>query len=194
MAAKILVFSGSIRTGSFNTKLAKAAIKVLAEQGAEVTEISLADYPLPIMDEDLEAEKGVPENAVKLARLFQAHDGLFIACPEYNASIPPLLKNTLDWISRVKSSSDGDIKPYPGLHVGLGAASPGALGGMRGLYHVRAVLMTVGTQVVSEQASISAAHNAFGDDDMPKDERQLNALKSTCGSLLQHATEGRGRA
>lgn len=194
MAAKILVFSGSIRTGSFNTKLAKSAIKVLAEQGAEVTEISLADYPLPIMNQDLEEEKGVPENAVKLARLFQAHDGLFIACPEYNASIPPLLKNTLDWISRVKSDANGDIKAFPGLYVGLGAASPGALGGIRGLYHVRAVLMTVGAQVVSEQASIAAAHNAFGDDDMPKDERQLGALNNTCRALLQHVTEGRGRA
>ena len=100
---KILVFAGSIRTGAYSGRTADVAQKELAMQGAEVTRISLADYPLPIMDEDLEKEKGVPENAVKLARLIAAHDGLLIATPEYNGSIPPLLKNTIDWVSRVRT-------------------------------------------------------------------------------------------
>src|SRR5690606_39682348 len=108
MTPKILVFAGSIRSGAYSGKTADLAQKELAIQGAEVTRISLADYPLPFMDQDLEAEKGVPENAIKLARLFIAHDGILIATPEYNGSLPPLLKNAIDWISRVRE--DGGQK------------------------------------------------------------------------------------
>lgn len=190
MPARILIFAGSIRSGSFNVSLAQAANKVLAEMGAETTMISLADYPLPIVDEDLKNEQGLPENATKLARLFAAHDGMFIASPEYNSSIPPLLKNTLDWVSLVR----GDVKPYAGLTVALGAASNGALGGIRGLYHLRSVLMNVGAQIVTEQAAISGAGSAFGEDGLPTNERQRGMLENTCRSLLEHATEGRGRA
>ncbi len=194
MAAKVLIFSGSVRSGSFNTQLAKAAVKQLVESGAEVTEISLGDYPLPIFDEDLKVEKGLPENAIKLAKLFQAHDAAFIVCPEYNSSITPLLKNVLDWVSVTKSDGRNDLKPYPGLTVALGAASPGALGGIRGLYHVRSVLMNVGAQIITEQCSVSNAGSGFGDDGMPSNERQLGMLKSTCRALLEQATAGRGRA
>ncbi|MCI5077783.1 NAD(P)H-dependent oxidoreductase [Oricola sp.] len=190
---KILVFAGSVRSGSFNRQLAAAAVKTLALSQAEVTHISLADYPLPLVDEDLKNEKGPPENAVKLARLFAAHDGLFLASPEYNASIPPLVKNTIDWISLVKADGDTPIKPFAGLTVALGAASNGRLGGIRGLYHLRAVMMNVGTQVVSEQVSIHAAAKAFGEDGMPTDERQVALLNKTCRALLDHCTPGRGR-
>ncbi|MEM9573764.1 MAG: NAD(P)H-dependent oxidoreductase [Pseudomonadota bacterium] len=194
MAAKILAFAGSIRNGSFNGQLVKAAMKQLAESGAEVTHISLADYPLPIFDEDLKNEKGLPEEVVKLARLFQAHDGAFIACPEYNSSITPILKNVLDWVSVAKSDGNVPLKPYQGLVVALGSASQGALGGVRGLYHVRSVLMNVGAQIVTEQCAISGAKRAFGDDGMPTDERQRNLLNNACRSLLEQVTEGRGRA
>ena len=163
---------------------------LLADMGAETTMISLADYPLPIVDEDLKNDKGVPENALKLARLFAAHDGLFIAAPEYNSSIPPLLKNVLDWVSLVP----GDVKPYAGLMVALGAASNGALGGIRGLYHVRSVLMNVGAHIVTDQAGISGAASAFGEDGLPSNERQRAMLEKTCRSLLEHTTEGRGRS
>lgn len=193
MPAKILVFSGSLRKGSFNTKLARAAVRELAEQGAEPTYISLGDYPLPILDEDLHKEGGTPQNAIKLARFFQSHDGAFIACPEYNSSITPLLKNTLDWVSVTKTDGRQDIKPYPGLVVALGSASPGSLGGIRGLYHVRSVLMNVGAQIVTEQCAIPDASNAFGDDEMPTNERQTKMLKKACRSLLEQVTEGRGR-
>ncbi|MEM5502860.1 NAD(P)H-dependent oxidoreductase [Ahrensia kielensis] len=193
MNAKILVFSGSLRTGSYNTQLAKAAIKILSAEGAEVTEITLADYPLPILDADLLENDGAPENAVKLAQLFQVHDGLFIACPEYNSSIPPLLKNVLDWVSVTKSDGTHDLKPYAGLTVALGSASPGALGGIRGLYHVRSVLMNVGTQIITEQCSVANAGKSFAEDGMPSDERTLSLLKKTCRSLLERVTVGRGR-
>ncbi|KAG1650063.1 Quinone reductase [Nymphon striatum] len=187
-------YQGSIRNGSFNVKLAKSAMKNLAETGAEVTYISLSDYPLPIFDQDLIDDKGLPENVIKLARLFQAHDGAFIACPEYNSSITPLLKNVLDWVSVAKVDGNIQLKPYPGLVVALGSASPGALGGIRGLYHVRSVLMNVGAQIVTEQCAISNAASAFDDEGMPKDERQLNMLNNVCRSLLENVTVGRGRA
>jgi len=96
---KILVFAGSIRTASFNARLAALAVKELASLNADVTRISLVDYPLPIFHGDIEAEQGTPANALKLKRMFGIHHGVFIASPEYNASITPLLKNTLDWVS-----------------------------------------------------------------------------------------------
>ena len=191
MIPKVLVFAGSNRSGSFNGQLAGAAAKTLAQMEAEVTMIALADYPLPIVDEDLKERDGVPENAVKLARLFAVHDAAFIASPEYNSSIPPLLKNVLDWVSLAKTDGVREIRPYAGLTVALGAASNGALGGIRGLYHLRSVLMNVGAQIVTEQCSISGAKSAFGDDGMPVDERQAKRLQATCRALLDHCTPGR---
>src|ERR1700730_7798696 len=96
---KILVFAGSIRTGSMNARLAALAAKEFGRAGAAVTRISLLDYAMPLYDGDLEARSGPPENAVKLKRMVGDHQGVFIASPEYNASLTPLLKNTIDWIS-----------------------------------------------------------------------------------------------
>lgn len=189
MNPKILVFAGSNRNGSFNVALAHAANGTLAEMGAETTLIALEDYPLPIVDEDLKAEKGMPDNAIKLARQFAAHDGAFIASPEYNSSIPPLLKNTIDWVSLAPK----DIGAFKGLTVALGAASNGALGGIRGLYHLRSVMMNVGALVISEQASISRAASAFGEDGMPTDERQKSMLQRACRSLMEISAVGRAR-
>jgi chromate reductase len=191
MIPKILVLAGSNRSGSYNRQLAEAAMKTLAQMQAEVTMISLADYPLPLVDQDLQKQKGVPENAVRLARMFAAHDAAFIASPEYNASIPPLLKNAIDWTSLVKSDGHGDFKPFSGLTIAVGSASNGRLGGIRGLYHLRAVLMNVGALVVTEQVSVDGAKTAFSDDGLPTDERQLNLLNRTCRALLDHCTPGR---
>ncbi|WP_273726164.1 NADPH-dependent FMN reductase [Brucella gallinifaecis] len=187
MTAKILVFAGSIRKGAFSGHMADAAEKELEKQGAKVTRLSLADYPLPIMNEDLEAEEGIPENAIKLGRLLAEHDGLMICSPEYNASIPPLLKNTIDWISRISKDGDKPLKPYTGLTVGLCSTSNGAFAGMRGLYHLRAVLMAVGTQIITEQCSVSGAADAFNDDDTLKNERQAKMLSAVCTSLIKHS-------
>lgn len=188
MAVKILIFAGSLRTGSFNKQLAHAANKTFAEMGAETTMISLGDYALPIVDEDLNNEKGAPDNAVKLARQLAAHDGLFIASPEYNSSVPPLVKNALDWVSLVK-----EPKGFAGLTVAIGGATNGILGTTRMLPHLRSVLMNVGCQIVTEMVTINRASSAFGDDGLPTDERQMGMLKSTCRSLMEHATEGRAR-
>lgn len=194
MATKILVFAGSIRNGSYNGKLAQAARKQLAEYGAEVTFISLVDYRLPIFDEDLKNDEGIPDAVLRLARLFQAHDGAFIACPEYNSSITPILKNVLDWVSVAKIDGKVPLRPYAGLVVALGSASPGMLGGVRGLYHVRSVLMNVGAQVITEQCSVPNAKQAFGEDGMLSEEPQHKKLQNACRSLLELAQEGRGRA
>ena len=127
---KILVFAGSIRAGALSVKLAAAAAKEIALVDAEVTTISLADYPLPIYDGDIEAEKGVPDNAVKLARLIVAHQGVFVSTPEYNHSLPPLLTNTLAWISRIKHTG---TMPYRHKVYGMGGSSDGRFGGARAI-------------------------------------------------------------
>lgn len=189
MSVKVLLMAGSNRTGSFNMQLVQAANKVLADNGALTTVVSLADYPLPIIDQDLHAANGDPANAVKLAKQMAAHDALFVASPEYNSSIPPLLKNAIDWLSVLKA----DVKPYAGLTVALGAASNGNLGGIRGLYHLRSVLMNVGAQIITEQIAVSGAASAFGNDGLPTNERTLSMLQTTCKSLMAHATPGRGR-
>lgn len=186
-APKILAFSGSIRDGSINTRLVDAATVQLVQQECEVTRISLADYPLPIYDGDLEKSDGIPVNAKKLARLFHEHDGLFIACPEYNGSLSPLLKNAIDWISRVSSDEDGDLVPYQGKVGAVGAASPGGMGGMSMLYHLRQILTRLGVLLVAEQVAVGNGFSAFDDMDNLTDERSAEFLKLTCKSLAQKA-------
>lgn len=191
MIPRILVFAGSNRMGSFNKQLANAAAKTLAQMEAEVTVIALADYPLPLVDEDLQKEKGVPENAVRLARLFAAHDAAFIATPEYNASLPPLVKNAIDWASLVKSDGSGKVRPFDGLTVALGSASERRAGGVMALDHLRAVMVSVGAQVITEQCIVPFADKGFGEDEMPTGEADL--LRKTCRALLERCTPGRAR-
>ncbi|SDO58438.1 NAD(P)H-dependent oxidoreductase [Phyllobacterium sp. OV277] len=187
MLPKILVFAGSNRTGAFSGQVADVATKTLAALGADVTRLALIDYPLPIMDQDLESEKGIPENAMKLGRLFAAHDGILIASPEYNSSIPPLLKNTIDWVSRISRDGEKPLKPYAGKIVALCSSSDGNFAGIRGLYHLRSVLMNVGTQIISEQCSVAHAHEAFAAEGSFHDSRTTRAMERTCQSLIDHA-------
>ncbi|PWW00475.1 NAD(P)H-dependent FMN reductase [Hoeflea marina] len=185
MPARILVFPGSNRTGSFNAKLAAAVSVELANQGADVTRISLADYPLPLVDEDLKAENGIPDNAMRLGRVIAAHDGVFMCCPEYNSSIPPLLKNTIDWVSLISRDGDRPFKPWADRFVALGSASDGKFAGIRGLYHVRSVMMNVGAQVISEQCSVSFGESAFDADGRIIDPVTTARLKKACRSLIE---------
>jgi NAD(P)H-dependent FMN reductase len=184
---RILVFAGSIRTGAFSASTADAATKELALQGADVTRISLADYPLPLMDEDLEKEKGIPENALKLARQIAAHDGLLIASPEYNASIPPLLKNTLDWVSRVRRDGGQPLRPYNGKVAALCSSSDGNFAGIRGLYHLRAVLMACQVEVVTPQCSVARAGEAFDEEGQFREERLRRQMETVCRALIERA-------
>lgn len=183
---KILVFAGSIRTGSFNARLAALAAKELALAGAEVTHISLVDYPLPIYDGDLESRSGAPENAVKLKQMTMQHQGVFIASPEYNASITPLLKNTLDWISRVRGLREPPLAAYKNRVFALGGASNGQYGAMRSLLALRQVLeIGCGALVLPEQIAVNKAAEAFDDMENLKDEAMAARLKAVTHRLIE---------
>ena len=184
---KILIFAGSTREGSVNTHLANCFANELSSLDCSVTNISLKDYPLPIYDGDMEASEGVPENAIKLARLMHEHDGYVIAAPEYNGSLSPLLKNTIDWISRVPSSEDDPIEPFRNKVAAISAASPGGMGGMSMLYHLRDVLFRLGTLVISEQVAVGGAFDAFDDDGNLTNERTASFMNATCKSLAEKA-------
>ena len=184
---KILVFAGSLRIGAFSISTADAAMKELALQGADVSRISLGDYPLPIMDQNLENEKGVPENALKLSRQIAAHDGMLIASPEYNASIPPLLKNALDWVSRVRRDGARPFKPFDGKVAALCSSSNGNFAGARALYHLRAVLMHCHVEVITPQCSVSKASEAFDEDGQFKDEALRHRMEVVCRTLIERA-------
>ena len=193
MNPRILVFAGSIRSGAWSGRTADAAMKELALQGADVTRISLADYPLPIMDEDLERREGIPDSAMRLGRQIAAHDGLLIATPEYNASIPPLVKNTVDWVSRISSDGRQPLKPFSGKPVALCSSSPGKFAGIRCLNHLRPVMMNVGAEVISAQCSIGLAEEAFHEDGALRDERTARMMANVCRSLIEYASAFRRR-
>jgi NAD(P)H-dependent FMN reductase len=187
---KILVFAGSIRTGSFNARLAALAAKELALRDVEATRISLADYPLPIYDGDLEAQTGPPDNAFKLKRLMGAHHGVFIASPEYNASVTQLLKNALDWISRVREGAEPALAAYRNRAFAIGAASNGTLGGYRSLMALRQVLtLGCGALVIPEQVAVREAASGFDEQDNLRDERAAAHLKAVLTRLVEAARQ-----
>lgn len=172
---KILALAGSTRHDSWNQKLIRAAAAAARSAGAEVTLLDLKDYPLPLYDGDLEAKEGLPEPAQRLKSLFKAHDALLIAGPEYNSSISPLLKNTLDWVSREWQGESG-LVPYQNKVAAIMAASPGALGGMRMLPHLRQILNALGVLVLANQLSMPKAGEAFNQDGSVKSPERLDAL------------------
>jgi chromate reductase len=187
-APKILVIPGSLRTGSHNARLAALAAKELTLAEADVTRISLQDYPLPIYDADLEAKSGVPHNAVQLKRMLTAHQGILIVTPEYNASVPALVKNTIDWISRVRESGEAPLAMFKHRVFALAAASPGPFAGMRSLMALRQVLeIGCGALVIPEQLAVARADQAFDDMDNLKDERLAGLLKAELRRLVEMA-------
>ncbi len=159
MSVNLLVFAGSLRRDSLNKKLARAAARLAEAAGARVTYIELNDYPLPIYDGDLEADEGPPDHAFRLHALIAAQQGLIVVSPEYNHSLPALLKNTLDWVSRTPRVRGEN--PFAGKVVGLMSASPGTLGGIQGQDHVRRVLETVGALVLPGGVALPRADTAF---------------------------------
>ena len=182
---RILVFGGSLRTGSFSAKLAGLAAKELSLLDAEVSLISLGDYPLPIYDGDLEAQKGVPENAKKLRAMMNAQQGVYIATPEYNASVPPLLKNAIDWVSR---SGAGGPDPFKSRPFALGSTSNGRFGGYRALIALRQVLeLGLSALVLPNQVAISGAAAAFDEAGGLKDENLAKLLRESLTRLIRVA-------
>lgn len=179
---KILAFAGSVRKESFNRKLIRLAIPAAERAGAQVTLIELADYPLPLFDQDLEAA-GTPENAKRLKQVFLEHDGLLIAAPEYNSSITPLLKNTIDWVSRSTSPGEPSVAAFRGKAAGLISASPSGLGGLRGLVHLRSILGNIQVVVIPEQATVPVANEAFDAAGALKEPSRLKAVEGVANAL-----------
>ena len=186
MRPRLLAFAGCTRRDSFNKKLVPIAARGARAAGAEVTLIDLEDFPLPLFDQDLEAEQGVPENGKKLRQLFIDHDGLLIASPEYNSSVTAVLKNAIDWVSR-PAPGEPSLAAFRTKVATLMSASPGALGGLRGLAHVRSILGNVGVIVLPEQIAVAKAHEAFNADGSLKDLKQqagIAGLGKTLASFL----------
>jgi chromate reductase, NAD(P)H dehydrogenase (quinone) len=187
-APKILVLAGSLRAGSANTKLAALAAKELALADGEVTRISFADYPLPLFDADLLAETGHPKAALELRAAITAHQGIFIASPEYSASVPPLVKNAIDWVSRPRDKNEASYVAYKGRVFAIGAASPGSAGGLRGLMALRQILeLGCGALVLPEQIAVGGAQAAFDEMDNLKDEARAASLKALARRLVEMA-------
>jgi len=180
---KILAFAGSARQASYNKRLVKIATQAAKRAGGDVTLIDFKDYPLPLFDEDLEQAAGPPESVVRLKQLFMEHDGLLIASPEYNSSITPLLKNAIDWISR-PVTGEPRLAAYVGKFAALMAASPGGLGGLRGLVHVRAILSSIGVTVLPGEVAIAKAHEAFDEEGNLQEARQQVKIEALGADLV----------
>jgi NAD(P)H-dependent FMN reductase len=183
---RILVFAGSIRSGALSARVAAAAAKELALiADTEVTTLSLADYPLPIYDGDLEVEKGVPENATRLAKLIAAHQGVFISTPEYNHSLPPLLTNTLAWISRIRHSG---TLAYRHKVYAIAGSSDGRIAGARAVIDLRKVLVpALGGIVIPARVEVAQAQHAFNESGELVDPAAAKMLQATVRQLIEMA-------
>lgn len=183
-ALKILVIPGSLRTGSHNSKLAAQAAYEFALSGVDATRLSLTDYALPIYDGDLQAKSGVPKNAVNLKRMMAAHHGILIVTPEYNSSIPPLVKNMIDWVSRVQDPHEVRGQVFRMRPFAIAAASEGRLGGTRALAALRLILSALQATVIPNQLALSFADQAYDDMDRLKNTADSEALKALVRQLI----------
>jgi NAD(P)H-dependent FMN reductase len=183
-ALKILVIPGSLRTGSHNVRLAAAAAYEFAQAGVDVTRISLGDFPLPIYDADLQAKSGVPKNAVNLKRMMGAHHGVLLVTPEYNSSVPALVKNTIDWITRVQDAHESRGQVFRERPFAIAAASAGRLGGTRALAALRLILSACHATVVPNQLALSFADQAYDDMDRLKNPADIEALQALVRQLI----------
>jgi NAD(P)H-dependent FMN reductase len=183
-ALKILVIPGSLRTGSLNARLAAAAAYEFAQADAEVTRISLGDFPLPIYDGDLQSKSGVPKNAINLKRMIGAHHGVLIVTPEYNSSVPPLIKNTIDWVTRVQDASEARGQVFRETPFAIAAASGGRLGGTRALAALRLILSACHATVIPNQLALSFADQAYDDMDRLKHPADIEALSALVRQLI----------
>jgi chromate reductase, NAD(P)H dehydrogenase (quinone) len=183
-ALKILVIPGSLRSGSHNARLAAAASYQFAQAGAEVTRISLSDFPLPIYDGDLQTRSGVPKHAVNLKRMMSAHHGVLIVTPEYNSSVPPLVKNAIDWVSRVQDTHETRYQVFRGRPFAIAAASESRLGGTRCLAALRLILSACHATVIPNQLALSFAGEAYDDMDRLKHPADIEALGALVRQLI----------
>jgi chromate reductase, NAD(P)H dehydrogenase (quinone) len=182
---KILAFAGSARKDSYNKKLVKIAALGAENTGADVTFIDLADFQMPLFDQDLEQEQGMPDSARAFKNLLIAHDGFLIASPEYNSAFSALLKNTIDWASRKETADEPALLAFQDKTAVIMAASPGALGGIRGLVFLRLLLGNIGVTVLPQQQAIPLAHKAFDDKGALIDATQQQAVMKLGINLTQ---------
>jgi chromate reductase, NAD(P)H dehydrogenase (quinone) len=187
-APRLLFFAGSARTGSHNMRLAKLGAIIAEANGIAATFADLGDYPLPLFDQDLQNSEGVPENARKFEALMKVHTGIFIACPEYNASITPLLKNTLDWVSRIRNDGEEPLAVFKTRVFALGSSSPGGMGGLRGLNTARTVLeLGLGALVLPEQFAVPRAAEAYDEHGHLKNKDSQESFKALIQKLARAA-------
>jgi chromate reductase len=189
---KVLVLPGSARRESFNKKLAAVAAKLLAEAGAGVDLVDPAEIRMPLFDQDLEEAEGMPAPAKALKEKFLANDAILFVSPEYNSSITPLMKNMIDWVSRTETDGEPALSAYRGKVAGLISASPGALGGLRGLVHLRSILGNIGVTVIPKQFSLGSASSKFADDGSLKDSGELKSVKSVVEALVEITAKLKG--
>lgn len=181
----LIAFAGSLRADSYNKLLVNNAADLARANGAEVTVIDLKEYQLPIFDEDLEKELDSPE-LTQLRKLFSSANGLLIASPEYNGSFSSVLKNTLDWLSR--PAQDQSYSPaYGQFTVGLMATSPGGLGGIRGLSHIRELMSNLGSLVVPNQIAVGASYEAFDDNGKLANGAMSDRLEALVKQVIQYS-------
>jgi len=180
----VLAFAGSTRKGSFNQAILNIAVQGAKDAGAHVTVVNLADYPMPLFNQDEEDEQGIHENAQAFKALLTSHDGFLIASPEYNSSYPALLKNAIDWASR---SAEGEtpMQAYKGKVAAIMASSPGALGGLRALVPLRMLLENIGTLVLPNQRAIAKVHTLMDDNGQITDERTIQQLRGLAAELVE---------
>ena len=183
-ALKILVIPGSLRTGSLNAKLAAVAAHRLAQAGTDVTRLSLADFPLPIYDGDLQTKSGVPKHAVDLKRMIGAHHGVLIVTPEYNASVPPLIKNTIDWVSRVQDPNESRGQVFRDRAFAIASASRNRLGGARSLAALRLILAACQAFVIPNQLALAFADEAYDDMERLKHPPDIEAMGAMVRQLI----------
>src|SRR6202166_4254077 len=183
-ALKILVIPGSLRTGSLNAKLAAAAAYGFAQAYARSTRVSLADFPLPIYDGDLQTKSGVPKHAINLKRMMSAHHGVLIVTPEYNSSVPALVKNTIDWVSRVQDAHETRGQVFRERPFAIAAASESRLGGTRSLAALRLILTACHATVIPNQLALSFAAEAYDDMDSLKHPADIEALNALVRQLI----------
>ncbi|CAA9892296.1 NADPH-dependent FMN reductase [Candidatus Methylobacter favarea] len=172
---KILAFSGSARKDSYNQQLVRIAVSGAEKSGVDVTLINLADFPMPIFNQDLELAEGMPQKAGQFKQLLIDHDGFLIASPEYNSAFSPLLKNAIDWASR-RQNNEPPLLAFRGKIAVIMAASPSILGGLRGLVFLRMLLGNIGVTVLSAQQTISHADSAFNADGSLIDEQKQEII------------------
>lgn len=188
---KILVFAGSAREGSFNKKLARVMTAALVKAGAAATFIDLRDFPMPLFDEDLETAQGEPAAATAFKRLMMEHDAFVVVSPENNSTYSALLKNTIDWASR-KREGETPLQCFSGKTAMILSASPGQLGGLRGLAALRMLLGNLGVILLPDQLALSAANKAFNPDGSLAEEDKAKRVQELAGKLVAIASKMKG--